>query len=237
MKTEGTYYVYIHRNRKTGEIFYVGKGKGNRITETNRRNAEWKKYVSEGSVDIEFLMIQENLTERGALELEMMIIERFQSLYPDRLTNTDGTDKEFNGMYISIGMQNSTDNRDVKPRFEGIDASEIQIVLTTFPGYEVYREYATKLEKLKDHFDDLSCEEEVSEWDDLFELEDILYELEDILNVHKLNETLQLEKLSSETKGLLKELATIDKPDAPNMVTLMTDLESLITDLVFVSES
>ena len=102
MKTEGTYYVYIHRNRKTGEIFYVGKGKGNRITETNRRNAEWKKYVSEGSVDIEFLMIQENLTERGALELEMMIIERFQSLYPDRLTNTDGTDKEFNGMYISI---------------------------------------------------------------------------------------------------------------------------------------
>lgn len=40
-----SYYVYIHKKKTTGEIFYVGKGSGNRYRYANSRNSKWKAIV------------------------------------------------------------------------------------------------------------------------------------------------------------------------------------------------
>lgn len=38
---EAKFYTYIHRKADTGDIFYVGKGIGNRCNETTNRNNQW----------------------------------------------------------------------------------------------------------------------------------------------------------------------------------------------------
>ena len=41
------YYVYIHKSKKDGRIFYVGKGHGNRYISHTDRNYNWNKIVKE----------------------------------------------------------------------------------------------------------------------------------------------------------------------------------------------
>jgi len=37
--------VYEHRRKDTGEVFYVGKGKANRVSDTKNRNSDWSSVV------------------------------------------------------------------------------------------------------------------------------------------------------------------------------------------------
>lgn len=47
MSKKVQYYVYIHKSKKDGRIFYVGKGKGNRHISHTDRNFSWHKIVKE----------------------------------------------------------------------------------------------------------------------------------------------------------------------------------------------
>ena len=40
------FYTYIHRAADTNQIFYVGKGKSNRMQDKNKRGRHWKNYVN-----------------------------------------------------------------------------------------------------------------------------------------------------------------------------------------------
>lgn len=67
------YYVYVHLNPKTKEIFYVGIGKGNRAwNQWAGRNKFWENYVNKHGFEVE--LISENLTRKQAEKIEISLI-------------------------------------------------------------------------------------------------------------------------------------------------------------------
>ena len=67
------FYVYLHRKKDNDKIFYVGKGKNNRYRSISGRNLHWKNTVlKHGKYST---IIQSELNEEDALELEEFIIE------------------------------------------------------------------------------------------------------------------------------------------------------------------
>lgn len=65
------YYVYVHICKSTGNIFYVGKGKGNRAYSTER-NERWAEYVKKHQYFT--LILYKNKTEGEALVIERRLI-------------------------------------------------------------------------------------------------------------------------------------------------------------------
>lgn len=67
------YYVYLHRKKYNDKIFYVGKGSNNRHRSVSGRNLHWQNTSSKyGWYSI---VVQNNLFEEDALELEEFIID------------------------------------------------------------------------------------------------------------------------------------------------------------------
>ncbi len=66
---ERGYYVYAHKCEKSGEIFYVGKGKEDRAWNEKRSNA-WKEFVGGIGGKYEVLLLHKDLTEDEAIDLE-----------------------------------------------------------------------------------------------------------------------------------------------------------------------
>lgn len=69
------FYVYQHRRNDTGEVFYIGKGSGNRAWDehpTRYQNRIWKGCAKHGyTVEI----VCDGLDEKHALDLEVMLIQ------------------------------------------------------------------------------------------------------------------------------------------------------------------
>ena len=78
------FYVYLHKNPASGEVFYVGKGRGKRAYQTGSRNNEWEQVVaaSDGKFDVEFVEV--DLLEDEACDLEAETISK----YGQRWNNT-----------------------------------------------------------------------------------------------------------------------------------------------------
>ena len=77
------YYVYHHINKLNGDIFYVGKGRGNRAYDFNSRSDYWLRYTNKHT-DFEVKIIFENLTEDEAFEIEKNEINRIgRSIYKE----------------------------------------------------------------------------------------------------------------------------------------------------------
>lgn len=87
-----SYYVYLHRKKSNGQVFYVGKGHGNRAFDKYKRNAHWKNTAAKHGYTID--IYQDGLQEWYAFELEQNLI----SLYGrENLCNmTDGGDGGLN---------------------------------------------------------------------------------------------------------------------------------------------
>jgi len=79
------YYVYEWFIKETGEIFYVGKGRGDRYKEYHERAYEAEKIREKYDTDVKF--VAQNLTEEQALELESQEMTRVLNETNDRLTN------------------------------------------------------------------------------------------------------------------------------------------------------
>jgi hypothetical protein len=69
------YYIYVHINLVTSEVFYVGKGCGKRATRRTNRSTLWNNIVNKYGYDI--LLIDENLSEEEAFDLEKYYIKKF----------------------------------------------------------------------------------------------------------------------------------------------------------------
>jgi hypothetical protein len=67
------YYVYEHVRLKDGSIFYIGKGKGNRMYSADGRNVYWKRIVEKDG-GFTARLVKENLTDNEAFELEKKLI-------------------------------------------------------------------------------------------------------------------------------------------------------------------
>lgn len=92
-KTVNKFYVYFHIKPNTNEVFYVGKGNGNRAFSLKNRSNFWKQTVKKHGLKIEF--INTKLSEKRAFELEKIYIKKFgrRDLGNGSLVNmTDGGD-------------------------------------------------------------------------------------------------------------------------------------------------
>ena len=62
------YYVYVHTRNDTGEVFYVGKGKGRRAWWKDGRNKHWNAVVDKHGYEVHIW--KDELTEEQAFEVE-----------------------------------------------------------------------------------------------------------------------------------------------------------------------
>ena len=79
------YYVYAWRIKDTGEIFYVGMGRGRRAYNIHERAYEAEKIRK--SFDTEVIFLKEGLTEEGALQVEVDEVSRLLNETTHMLTN------------------------------------------------------------------------------------------------------------------------------------------------------
>ncbi len=81
------YYVYGHYREDTGELFYIGKGTGNRAWMRNNRSKEWHKIVE--ACGFIYKIIKDGLDSDEALEFERsLILENRDSLINKYLPST-----------------------------------------------------------------------------------------------------------------------------------------------------
>lgn len=83
--TATDFYVYEWFIKETGEIFYVGKGRGNRYKVCHERAYEAEKIRKMYDTDSRF--VRTGLTEEQAIELEDTEMKRILNETNDRLTN------------------------------------------------------------------------------------------------------------------------------------------------------
>lgn len=87
------FYVYLHKKSTTGEIFYVGKGRGARAYDKKMRNRHWHFIVAKHGFVVEFVEV--GLQEWAAFEIESQFIALYgrMDLNNGKLVNyTDGGD-------------------------------------------------------------------------------------------------------------------------------------------------
>lgn len=75
-KENNVFYVYVHKTKDTGDIFYVGKGKKDRYKTKSGRNPLWKNIVSKHGFYSEKIM--ENLSETSAYIQEILAIKFYK---------------------------------------------------------------------------------------------------------------------------------------------------------------
>ncbi len=121
---ENKYYVYFHRRLDNDEVFYVGKGSGNRAYVQSKRNKYWKSIVNKYGYRIEFYAT--NLDEATSFMLEVEKISYFRSIRQAYCNLTDGGE----GVSGSIRTDNQKKNYssskmgDKNPRFGYICTKE-----------------------------------------------------------------------------------------------------------------
>jgi hypothetical protein len=70
------FYVYLHRKKDTGEVFYVGKGKGKRAYSTAPRNRFWKFVVAKHGFTVE--ISDDRMTQAQAFDHERALIAQLR---------------------------------------------------------------------------------------------------------------------------------------------------------------
>jgi len=82
------YYVYQHQKADTGDIFYVGKGKGSRCSTSKGRNRYWHHVVDKhGFVPV---IMADGLDEELAFLTEAEVIDKYRKLGYQLVNATDG---------------------------------------------------------------------------------------------------------------------------------------------------
>jgi hypothetical protein len=69
------YLVYLHRDRCTNEIFYVGIGDRSRAYDEKNRSQKWKQRISDCYFDVEILA--KNLPKNLAFKIEQNIVDLY----------------------------------------------------------------------------------------------------------------------------------------------------------------
>lgn len=83
--TKTDYYVYEWYVKETGEIFYIGKGRGDRYKAYHERAYEAERIKKEYETEVRF--VATGLSEEQALEIETKEMSRVLNETNDRLTN------------------------------------------------------------------------------------------------------------------------------------------------------
>ena len=84
-----SHYVYSHIRPDTGEVFYVGKGSGNRMLHHYDRNQHWKNVANKlgGARNIKVCVLASGLTEQEAYGFERTMIQAIKNQTNHSLVN------------------------------------------------------------------------------------------------------------------------------------------------------
>ena len=82
------FYVYEWYNEDTGEIFYVGKGRGNRYKNIKNRNEYFINYYNK--YKCKSRKVKEDLTEDESLEFEIELIKKYKTKGMCKCNLTEG---------------------------------------------------------------------------------------------------------------------------------------------------
>lgn len=116
----GKYYVYEWFIKSTSEVFYVGKGSGNRMSHLSNRTVEFKSFLSTHDCDVRILY--SNLEEDEAYEKEREVIEWYRNNTSYSLLNkTNGGNKGFlqcteTKQKISVASKSMWSNKEWKEK-------------------------------------------------------------------------------------------------------------------------
>ena len=81
MTEDKSFYVYVWIRKDINKVFYVGKGKNNRINDLSMRNKYFLNVVNKIGLDnISKQKIEENLNEQDAFDLEVYYIQYYKDL-------------------------------------------------------------------------------------------------------------------------------------------------------------
>ena len=75
---EKCFYVYLHKN-PTGDVFYVGKGTGDRAWDKNNRHSMWKRYIKKYNEEYKVEIYKNGLGEDEALDFENKLTYKYGS--------------------------------------------------------------------------------------------------------------------------------------------------------------
>lgn len=106
---ENRFYVYEWYIRDTGEVFYVGKGTGNRLNELHNRNKYFNATYDKYSCGVR--KIEEGLTNREACEREIERIAELWEIGEAKCNFTQG------GTGFATGDMNPIHNRIADPNY------------------------------------------------------------------------------------------------------------------------
>lgn len=96
--SQNIFYVYAWFYKKSGKIFYIGKGKNDRCFERKLgRNAYFKNIVNKNQVSVKKLY--ENLSEKDALDLERRLIHEYWAKGECKANFHEGGAGGFTGKY------------------------------------------------------------------------------------------------------------------------------------------
>ena len=176
------FYTYIHLNPKTFEIFYIGKGIGNRAYSKAKRNTEWKKYIESLQIDFKVLIVKDNQSSEEAEELEQMLITKIGSVIEGgTLLNRDGLGFNPN-MLISIGEE---EKRNEKSKYFGWSDEDIIADLLSFPNFKSGELTEKRFEEITEGFNEMYDDIEEYNEDMLFDIEQFYDGLESLISEHK----------------------------------------------------
>ena len=190
------YYVYIHLNPTNNEIFYVGKGTGERKNSRNR-NQNWLEYVSKLEKPHKILVLKDNLTEKESIELEEKVLKKIDIHFNDLTINIDKSEQNLGIKFEYIIDSSKTE---YKPRFENFTDSQIIESLLSFPSEKVFVNIANDFEKIYDLFYDNFDEIEEIDEDIFMDLESTIDSITDLIEEYKVSENESLDDFISDLK-------------------------------------
>jgi len=128
-RTNTKFYVYQHKRADSGEVFYVGKGHGKRIT-SRGRNEYWKRIVEKHGLLVE--LVRDNLTESEAFDLEVELIRKYRSQGIKLSNMTDGGEGTVGRVTTDESRVNYSKSRlgEKNPMFNKSHAPEIKSLIS-----------------------------------------------------------------------------------------------------------
>ncbi len=200
------FYVYIHLNPETNEVFYIGKGKGNRAYSKSSRNEYWNNYISKTGENFKTLIVKNNLSELEALELEKKIIQKFDWHYNDQTTNIEESFPDLNDKDV-ITINFTSGEKEIKIRnsekilqFQNSTDQRIIESLLTFPNEKSLKEIEKGFQLIYNEFYDNYDELDEIDSDLNYEIEISIETINDILKEYKVSDKENIAELISDLK-------------------------------------